>query len=236
MPLEAEVEKPLVWGVEIDSDEANFLSLLASIADLPVLDVERMKTDIQAMACKLRMDMSNNEAGRETNTSQRMDAEIDASTVFDCQSNTLDFRKQKVTDMKNCRRVFVPGPCKKETKLQALISSLEDIVEKTAADDRKMKDGMKRSGFPRDGYSSSVLTQSQTKGKDKLLTRQAAGECVLCRTDKSGKMCVLSKDLYIKKMLPHIENDMVVEREEVKVSENAECNLCSTCKGPEDWK
>ena len=57
------------------------------------------------------------------------------------------------------------------------------------------------------------------KGKVKLLKRQLAGECVLCRTDKSGKLCVLSKDLYIKKMTPHIVNDVVVDREEINTSE-----------------
>ena len=64
------------------------------------------------------------------------------------------------------------------------------------------------------------------KGKAKLLKRQLAGECVICRTDKSGKLCVLSKDLYIKKMAPHIENDVIVDREEINTSErflNASC-------------
>ena len=64
------------------------------------------------------------------------------------------------------------------------------------------------------------------KGKAKLLRRQSDGECVLCRTDKSGKLCVLSKELYIKKRLPHIENYNMVDREEVIASEkilNASC-------------
>ena len=42
---------------------------------------------------------------------------------------------------------------------------------------------------------------------------------MLCRTDKSGKLCVLSKDLCIKKMLPHIENDVLVDEDQVSASE-----------------
>ena len=42
MPIDEEVsEKPLAWGVELYIDEAAFLTLPASIADLPQLDVER---------------------------------------------------------------------------------------------------------------------------------------------------------------------------------------------------
>ena len=128
--------------------------------------------------------------------------------------------------MKNCKRVFVPGPCKKEAKLQTLINRLEDIVEKTAADEKRLKNGANRSMFPKDGCSTPVLTESQIKGKMKLLKRQAAGECILCRTDKSGKISVLSKELYIKKMFPHIEQDVIVDREEVKTSEKV---LNATC-------
>ena len=117
MPLNVQhTDKSLVLWVEIDEDKQNFLLLPASIAELPMLDVERMKTDIQAMACKVRMELSNNEGGRELQVSQRMDSEVDASSVFDSRSNTLDFRKQKITDMKNCMRVYVQGPCKKESK------------------------------------------------------------------------------------------------------------------------
>ena len=71
-----------------------------------------------------------------------------------------------------------------------------------------------------------VLTESQLKGKSKLLKRQTSGELVLCRTDKSGKLCVLSKDLFIRKIMPHIGDDVVVSWEDVKNSEkvlNASC-------------
>ena len=133
MPLNVQqTDKPLVLEVEIDEDESNFLLLPASIAEIPMLDVEGMKTDIQAIACKVRMESSNNEGGREPQDSQRRDSEIDARSVSDSRSNTLDFREQKVTDMKNCKRVYVPGPCKKKSKLQTLITRLEDIVENPA--------------------------------------------------------------------------------------------------------
>ena len=141
------------------------------------------------------------------------------NSVFDCTANTLDMAKQRVTNMKSCKRVHVQGPCKKEAKLQTLINSLEDILEKAEEDEKRSRAYSKSSSFPRAGCSSLVLTESQMRGRKKLLERQAAGECVLCRTDKSGKLCVLSKDLYVKKMLPHIQNDKVVSREEVVTSE-----------------
>ena len=223
MQLETQdIEKPLAWGVEIDEDEGDFLSLPASIADLPKLDVERMKTDIQAMASKIRREMNNNDGGKEPQDSQGMENEIEASNVFEPRSNTLDLGKQRVTDMKTCKRVHVPGPCKMEAKLQTLINQLEDVVEKAEADEKRRK----VHSYPGSGCSSLVLTERQMKGKAKLLRRQSDGECVLCRTDKSGKLCVLSKELFIKKMLPHIENDHVVDREVVIASEkilNASC-------------
>ena len=60
-----------------------------------------------------------------------------------------------------------------------------------------MKVGRTGNSFPTAGCSSPVLTESQQKGKTKLLGRQKAGELVLCRTDKSGKLCVLSNELFI---------------------------------------
>ena len=49
---------------------------------------------------------------------------------------------------------------------------------------------------------------------------------MLCKTDKSGKLCVLSKELYIQKMMSHIKDDELVDREEVDTSENF---LNATC-------
>ena len=118
MSMENEMsENPLVLGVEIDEDEAEFLKLPASFADLPKLDTERTKTDIQAMASKIRRKLWNSE-GEKSRDAQGLDDEIRTGSVFDPVSNTLDFSKRRATDMKGCKRVFVPGPCEREAKLQ----------------------------------------------------------------------------------------------------------------------
>ena len=212
-----ENEEPLAWGVEIDEDEAAFLKCPASIAEVPKLDVERFKTDIQAMASKVRMSMRN---GETQNSAQGLEDEIKATSVFE--NNTLNFSKKRVTDMKGCRRVYVPGPCEKESKLQCLINSLEDIVEKAAKEEK-----LKHQSCPPTGVSRNVLNEKQMRGKEKILKREKAGECVLCRTDKSGKLCLVSKDLYIKKMLPHIKDDEIVDRARVLEGEK-KLNAAST--------
>ena len=134
-----------------------------------------MKTDIQAMASKIRMDLSNKQSGGEGQASQGLEDEIQATRVFDPHTNTLDFGKRKVTEMKTCKRIQVPGPCLKEAKLQTLVNQLEDIVEKAEEDEKQMKVGRTGNSFPTAGCSSPVLTESQQKGKTKLLGRQKAG-------------------------------------------------------------
>ena len=85
----------------------------------------------------------------------------------------LDFGRRRVTDMSNCKRITVPGPCSKETKLQTLINNLEDMVEKAA---RAEKNGKKSKTCPR--ARNDPLDEKQLGGKKRLLKCQNAGKLI----------------------------------------------------------
>ena len=130
-----------------------------------------------------------------------------------------------VTDMPNCKRITVPGPCSKETKLQTLISNLEDVVEKAA---RAEKNGQKLNSCPRAGNQElDPLSENQVRGKKKLLMCQDDGELIVWQIDKGGRLCVSSCEFNKERMMKHIENDPIITRKTVKSSENL-LNAAST--------
>ena len=109
-------------------------------------------------------------------------------------------------------RMNVPGPMQKdEDKLQLLVGQLEDVFD---VECRKLKSSL------RAGKSTSVHTTQQLAGKESLFKRQNDGELVLLESDKNGIIVAVSKDLFIKKIKPHIKDDDIVDRKEVKEKEN----------------
>ena len=216
----------LAFEVEINEDEAEFLKLPISLAEYPKIDVEQFKTDIQALASKLRMDLQTkeNNEGKEM-TEHELNEDVKSRMPFDKVQMDLDFGRRRVTDMPNCKRITVPGPCSKETKLQTLISNLEDVVEKAA---RAEKNGKKTNSCPRAGNRElDPLNEKQARGKKNLLKRQDAGELIIWQIDKGGRLCVSSCEFYKERMMKHIENDPIITRKTVKSSENL-LNAAST--------
>ena len=208
-----EEDEAMAYGVDLDENEKAFLKLPKCMADFPKLEKEQMYTDIHVAAAKVRLDFKqkqNNDG--EDLTEKENNEEIKSRMVFDLETKELDFSNRRVTDMKTCRRVYVPGPMNKhENKLQLLVGQLENAVDLECE---------RMNSFPRDGESKSVYSVQQQAGRKSLLGRQNEGELVLLESDKSGNVVAVSTELFMKKMEPHIKDDEVVEMKEVREKES----------------
>ena len=60
------------------------------------------------------------------------------------------------------------------------------------------------------------LTESESKGLKSLQSSVSNGSLVICETDKSSKLCVLSRDQYIKSGLQHCQSDLEISLTDVK--------------------
>ena len=85
-----------------------------------------------------------------------------------------------------------------------------------------------------------MLSEQATRGRKNLIAREKAVELVILSIDKSGKRAVMSKELYIQCMQPHIEGDSVHTREEVNLVEKryigASAQILKAFGWGEDWK
>ena len=144
-----------------------------------------------------------------------------------------DFRKKPVTACDLKKRIKVPDPVEevKEGQILALVGTLERLVEQEAV---KEKEACLRAGGP-----ASTLTKQQRESRKSLLAREKEGELVILGTDKSGKRAVMSKELYIGTMAPHMKGDTVHPREEVVSQENkfngAATQILRALRMGEDW-
>ena len=208
-------------------DEEEYLKLPNTMTDFAPVDVEKVKTGIQSTAAILRMSV------RETgdNSSQGMDpqeqeAVMASRRVYDSDLREADFIKRRVTDSSLNKRTTVPLPVgpDMEVKIMGLFNSLEQLADKAWKEQEAcLKDGRR---------AQSTLSEQAKRGRKSLLAREKAGELVIVSTDKSGKRAVMSKELYIQCMQPHIEGDSVHMREEVDLVEKTiqRC-LCPDIKG-----
>ena len=118
--------------------------------------------------------------------------------VYDFEDKTLNFGKQKATNMKNNKRVTLPKSS--STEMEALIEVRRKralklynmCVQKPGEGAEKGKDNM---------------SMGARRGLKSLKKRVANGDIVVCQTDKSGRFCVLTREQYLEAGLVHTAND-----------------------------
>ena len=108
---EDEEIKVLECGVELSAEETEYMKLPNSMMDFAPVDVESIKTGIQAMGAILRMSVRE----AEDNSSQGMDAHEEEAVMasmraYDSEQQQADFRKKKVTYSKLNKKIKVPLP------------------------------------------------------------------------------------------------------------------------------
>ena len=139
--------------------------------------------------------------------------------VYNPETKEYDEGRWRVTDMPECARVTLPKPLK--VVKEAEIEMRREIHNKISKEFRREK-------CDENGSQEDNLTKQERRGIRSLLKRREEGEIVIVLTDKSGKLCVMTKEDYLKLGEEHVKKDKEIGREQVRKCE-AELNSQQPC-------
>ena len=132
---------------------------------------------------------------------ERLEAE--ARLVYDPRRRTFDDRKRKVTDLQECARVTLPKPM--DTRNEAL-------VEMRRGTNTKVYEEYTAEVCNKKGEVKGNMTEEEKDGLKRLQKRMKEKEVVILKTDKSGKMCLVTWEEYEKMGKEHTSKDEEVGR------------------------
>ena len=208
-------DDPVSMGVVLDEDEKAFLKLPQSLTDHAAFNTLKMYTDTALMGSKLRMTIKSRldeelteEQVNAKSKDQKQEEAVETALltrVYNPDIKTAAFSNMRVTSLKTCRRVKIPDPLpeKEEAAIQTVITAVEAAINREAQRNKKLR------------FKPSTLTKSESMGKMKLSKRTKRGEAAVVATDKSGRLSVMSKEEYIRKVAEHTGNDPIVDQEQV---------------------
>ena len=211
----SEQDDPVSMGIQLDENEKAFLKLPQSLTNHSSFNKTKMLTDVALMGSKIRMTvksridegLTEEEVNDRSSEDKRSDAIETAvqTRVYDPQSKVASFSNMRVTSMRTCRRVKIPDPLpeKEEAAIQSVITAVEIAINGEEQRNSKLKS------------SVSTLTKQEALGLKSLKKRTKAGEAAIVATDKSGRLAVMSKEHYNRKVSEHTGEDPVVSEEDV---------------------
>ena len=216
----AEITAVKYGKIEIDEEEAEALKLHPKMALPRNLSEGYMNLPLDISYTKVRWQLRKEEEcgeaaedvrgeGTEDKLRKEYNEMEEARTrmVYDSQSRTYDERKQRVTDLKECSRIFLPKPL--EVTREAQLEMRRELHMKISEEYRR------KNCDPR-GRQAMVLTEKEQNGMKKLEKRKNSGEVVITMTDKSSKLCIMSREDYLKLGEDHVKKDAEVGRQEVQ--------------------
>ena len=132
--------------------------------------------------------------------------EVMTRTIFDTKERRYDDRKRSVTDLKECARITLPRPL--DIKHESLIEMRRGTIERIYNEYRKEECNQK-------GEVKGNLTEDEKEGLKSLQKRMKNQEIVICKSDKSGKLCVVSREEYIRMGQEHTSKDVEIDRKTI---------------------
>ena len=209
-----EIEITCIGEVRLSKEEKEILRLQPKFALLKNLDEDDLEWDRELGFGKLRYELGRendeeleDEIEMTEEEAQKLESlENKTRQVFDPETKTFDFRKQRVTDIEDNVRVTLPKPLKPPD--EAAIEMRREIYRKLEADYRREK-------CDKNGKQPTNLTKTQEIGLKKLKKRIKDGEIHIMKTDKSNKFAVTTLENYIEMGQKHIRNDREVSYEEI---------------------
>ena len=221
-----EIEVVKYGEVEIDDEEEAALKLHPKMALPKRLEEGYMNLQMDLSYTKVRWQlkkddenkeeciggMEENKEDEQNNAEKRRKIEEneveEARTrmVYDSEGRIYDERKQRVTDMKECSRVFLPKPLEVTREAQ-----LEMRREAHA----KVSEKFRKENCDERGRQQRTLSVKELRGLKKLEKRKNEGEIVVIMTDKSSKLCIMKREDYLKLGEEHVAKDKEITREDV---------------------
>ena len=132
--------------------------------------------------------------------------EVMTRTIFDTKERRYDDRKRSVTDLKECAKITLARPL--DIKHESLIEMRRGTNERIYNEYRKEECNQK-------GEVKGNLTEDEKEGLKSLQKRMRNQEIVICKSDKSGKLCVVSREEYIRMGQEHTSKDVEIDRKTI---------------------
>ena len=202
--------------IEIDDDEECVMRLPPKFGILERLTREDFAFQQELCYTKIRMKIGQEireemqgELSQDQLASKEKSEEQDAKSrmIYDPENLTYNDHNRRVTDMDECSRVTLPKPLpiQEEAKIEIrreMHSKIFNDYVKEFCNER--------------GEQKSNLREEEQKGIKKLQKRVQEGKGVVMKTDKSGKMCICTREKYLELGMQHVAGDRVINREELR--------------------
>ena len=114
----------------------------------------------------------------------------------------MDFGRVRATDMKGNKRIFLP---------KAMEHDLEARMEIRRAEANRIFDECVKLLVDVSSKTEDNITKSERRGLISLQKRVKEGEIVICQTDKSGRLAVLTQEQYRASGEQHLKNTTEVD-------------------------
>ena len=223
------VEVAAIGEVELDDDEIALLSLPPKFAIRRRLDEIEMETDNEMSMAKMRYQLhrekeilnseeyyaeNNNENEKEVKRLRILtdeekkelkeigDIESEGRQIFDPLSKHFDHGNKRATDCQENKKVHLPKQV--DNFNESVIELIKNKISKTCKDYVEMHCNEK-------GEQESNLNKAEIRGLRKLRKRIKNKEIIAVKTDKSGKLTVIKRDLYEKIGEEKCKQDRVID-------------------------
>ena len=208
---------PMIIGdVEISEEEKAILRLHPKFAVRPDLHQGGLEDEQEFGNAKMRMEISRQDGEEYDEKEDLKQQECEARTrqIFNPEDKIFDGRKRRVTDLKECSRVFLPRPldAQEESKLEARKQAQTEIYEK-----------YRKEFTNKNNKQESNLTSIEQEGLKILEKRTRNNEIIVMKTDKSGRFVVTNEQEYVKMGQEHTNKDIEITIREVHEMEKV-CN------------
>ena len=131
--------------------------------------------------------------------------EAEARQIYDPKKRVFDDRKRKVTDLKECARITLPKPMDTQN---------EAMVEMRRGTNNKIYEEYTGEFCNKKGEVRGNLSEEEKDGLRRLQKRIREKDVVILKTDKSGKMCLVTREEYEKMGLEHTKKDAHIDSKE----------------------
>ena len=130
---------------------------------------------------------------------------IDSMTrqIYNTQERIFDDQKRRVTDLSECARVTLPHP---------LSTKHEALMEIRRGTNEAIHNKYREESCNKKGDVKGNLTEEEKEGLKSLQKRMKEKEIIILKTDKSGKMCVTTREEYEKMGHKHTKKDEKIDR------------------------
>ena len=181
----------------------------------------RKKRELTAEISRhLKMSSGLSETGDTVETLTKLWLNYKSRLIYNEIEETVDFSQRRPTDYRHNKYIRLPKPLDPdaeflcETKRRRFLSIFNAWEKKTTGGGSELNKKESKSTI------GSNLSKVEQAGLKSLSKKIKEGDLIVAQTDKSSRMCVMTKDQYIASGLTHTKHDEEVGLNTIKTLQN----------------